>query len=161
MKKNFLLLSISFLLSCSSNDDNNSTNNPDNSTNISEYVGKWKLTGKTNSTGNNIAVSDCEDDYNWTQINSDGASIISKFNLYSSGGAYYCNANVKNYNCTRSNNILTFTNINSTGLVYELKYEILSVNSLTLIIKNISSKTGDVVTPIPQNQQISETFTKI
>lgn len=81
--------------------------------------------------------------------------------MYSSGGAYYCNANVKNFNCTRSNNILTFTNINSTGLVYELKYEILNVNSFTLIIKNISSKTGNVVTSVPQNQQISETFTKI
>lgn len=158
MKKAILLLSLVIISACSSNDESNPSSN---SNDLSSYVGKWKLTGKTNSTGNNIAVNDCENLYNWVQINSDGASIISKYNMYSVGGSNYCNQFTGNFNCVLNSNFLTFKTINTTGIVSELKYEVMNLNSLTLMMKKISIKNGDIDTPTPINQQVTEIFTKI
>ena len=159
MKKSILLslLSVSFLISCSKNDDNTP------STPVPSIVGKWDLKAKMVGT-TAVALYPCEEQYNQYQFFENLSAIEDEG--YTNGGTS-CTHYTYNETYTIANNKLTIIETSSIGqYVYEYRFNILELTSTKLKLKiyYTNEKHNGTLTfeeNIPESQQTTSSYDKV
>jgi hypothetical protein len=150
MKKtiNLLVLFVLFFSSCSKDDGFSGEN-------LSKYQATWLLTTKEDSNGDAVTISGCENGRNKMIINTNNTgSIISGTTIYS-GNGFFCGESVALYNYNVANSKIIFTNDANT---YGITYQVISVNSTTLVVKKISINNNGTISIV--DSPITETYTK-
>ncbi|MBC5839743.1 lipocalin family protein [Flavobacterium muglaense] len=128
MKKLLFLFASITLLSCSKNDDDNSTSTTGN------IVAKWHLTSILEN-GKPITGYTCNTNFDITEFTSSGQSITKYSDKNSSN---VCTQYTDNGTYTLSDNILTDVQKNGTIKIYEAKYKIKELTATSLKLETIS-----------------------
>lgn len=133
MKKLLFLFATIALLSCSKNDDDNST--PTNG----NIVSKWHLIDILEN-GKSVSGYSCNKEFDITEFTSNGQSITKYSDKNSSN---VCTQYTDNGTYTISDNILTDVQKNGTIKIYEAKYKIKELTATSLKLEEISTFEAD------------------
>lgn len=157
MKKSILLslLSVSFLISCSKNDDNTP------STPVPSIVGKWDLKAKMVGT-TAVALYPCEEQYNQFEFFSNLTYVEDEG--YTNNGTSCTHYTFSNSYSISNNNLIINDDDGIVQTESHLKIIELTQTKLKLKLFYIKEKQNGVVTSeenIPENQQRTTSFDKI
>ena len=135
------------LVSCSKDDDT-----PTVTEDFSKYHATWILSSKKDVDDNAIPISICENGRNNIVLEANGNGSIKLG--YTNG--FVCGESMETYKYKIANSKIEFKNSDET---YKMKYEIISINETTLVVKKISVTTNGTETTITNT--ITETYTKL